>query len=280
VSVRDEIAAAYALLREPAPHVDPVLAPAVAGLRPARVRVSVAGVLGELLDAIRWTFPATARVLSAARGATGGWLEEYLRSPELGARPASTRFATLAQLVATFPPFVRRCEPTVPATLRSLLDDALGSEIAINELRQPDPGLAAVLYRLKGPFAASNGLLAPAAVAGAGALTLAPHARLGAYGRDVAALQASARARVAGFLSPAEWVAALATTPALAVRVGRYHCAHVLRPSGAVTTIQLGPATAALLDAGPVAPAGVVVEVEDDLIRLAAAGALRAGGAR
>jgi hypothetical protein len=279
MSARDEIAAAHELLRAAAPRIDAARAPAVAALRPARVRVSVDGVLAELLGAVADAFPATVRVLGAVKGGTTGWLEEYLRSDELRARPASTRFATLGQIASTFPPFVRRVvQPfggTPPAELRALLNDALDSEAAINDLRQPDPALAVVLHRLSGPFAQMNERLSPAEVRAAPAVVLAAHARLGTYGRDVAMLRASARSGLAGFLSPAEWIDALATNPTLAVRAGAYHCAHVLRPTGEVATVPLAPATAAAAAAGPLDPRDPAFL--DDLLRLAAAGALRAG---
>ena len=273
MSARDEIAAAFELLRGTAPRIDDAAAPGVAAMRPARVRVSVEAVTGELLVAVIDAFPATARVLGAGRGGTVGWLEDYLRSPELADRPASTRFATLPQLLATFPAFVRRAAGGLPAALGPLLDDALACETAINELRQPDPALAAVMHRLSGPFASLSDLLSAADVTRVGAVAIAGHVRIGIYGRDVAALIASARSRLAGFLSPSEWVAALATQPLLAARPGPYRCAHVLRPSGDVTTIQIAEATAAALLAGV---ADVSATPRDDLLRLAAAGALRA----
>jgi hypothetical protein len=273
MSARDEIAAAHAMIREAAPAIDRASAPAVAALRPARVRVAVEGVLADLLWTVTDAFPATARVLSATLRGTNAWLEDYLRSAELRARPASTRFATLGQIASTFPPFVRRVARDAPVALAPLLDDALACETAINDLRQPDPNVATVLHRLAGPFAKMNELLAPADLLGAAAVVLAGHARLGTYGRDVAMLRASARSPLAGFLSPSEWVEALATNPTLAARVGPYHCAHVLRATGDVVTVQLDRATATALAAGsadPEAPA-----MRDDLLRLAAAGALR-----
>lgn len=277
MSVRDEIAAAHALLRESAPHINPARAPAVAALRAPRVRVAAEAVMSELLWAVTGAFPATARVLSTREEGTSGWLEDYLRSEELRARPPSTRFATLAQVAATFPAFARRrfahARADVPANLGPLFADALASETVINDLRQPDPRLAAVLHRLSGPFARTNGLLRPAAL-GDAPVTLAGHARLGVYGRDVAALQAAARSRLAGFLEPREWTAALGTNPAFAARPGPYHAAHVLLPSGEVTTIQVEPTTHAALEAGP-ARAGAPAP-RRDLVRLAAAGALRA----
>jgi hypothetical protein len=273
MSARDEIAAAHALLRE-ALGIDGVEAPAVAALRPARVRVSVEAVLAELLSAVLDSFPATARVLTAARGNTMGWLEEYLRSGEMRSRPASTRFATLGQIAGTFPPFVRRLASTAPRALLSLLSDALESEAAINDLRQPDPGLAAVLHRLRGPFARVNELLSPTQLRSASSVTLAAHVRLATYGRDVAMLQASARSRLAGFLTPAEWIDALAANPNLSTRLGTYHCAHVLRPTGEIATVQIAQTTAISVGAGPVDPRESIVF--DDLVRLAAAGALRA----
>jgi hypothetical protein len=283
VSVRDEIAAAHALLRESAPRIDPARAPAVAALRAARVRVAAEAVMSELLWAVTGAFPATARVLSALEDGTTGWLEDYLRSEELRGRPPSTRFATLAQVAATFPAFARRRAAGAPANvlanvladvfayLAPLFADALASETVINDLRQPDPGLAAVLHRLSGPFARTNGLLRPAAL-GDAPVALARHARLGVYGRDVAALQAAARSRLAGFLTPREWTAALGTNPAFAVRPGPYHAAHVLLPSGEVTTLQLEPVTHAALAAGPARPGDPAPR--RDLLRLAAAGAL------
>jgi hypothetical protein len=277
VSARDEIAAAYSLMREPGAAVDAARAPAVAALRASRVRVSVEAVLAELLGAVVEAFPATARLLSAVHGVTAGWLEDYLRSPELAARPPSTRFATLAQVAATFPAFARRSAAGAPGPLAAILDDAISCESITNGLRGPDPGLAAVMYRLRGPFVATNGLLSPAAFAGPGPtfprVALAPHARLGAYGRDVAALRDRARAAVAGFLAPLEWATALSTNPAFAARPGPYWCAHVLRPSGEVATIQLARATHDALEAGA---AEARAETLDDWVRLAAAGALRA----
>jgi hypothetical protein len=273
MTARDEIAAAHALLREAVPRVERSVAPAVAALSPARVRVAVDGVLAELLWAVADAFPATARVLTAARGGTNGWLEEYLRSGELRSRPASTRFATLGQVASTFPPFVRRLAGNAPPTLLPLLNDALESEAAINDLCQPDPGLAAILHRLRGPFAKMNDLLGPVEVRGASAVVLAAHVRLGTYGRDVAMLRASARSRLAGFLSPVEWIEALTTNPTLATRAGPYHCAHVLRPTGEVATVQVSLVTATSVAAGPVDPRDSAVF--EDLIRLAAAGALR-----
>jgi hypothetical protein len=274
VSAREEIAAAHALLRESAPRVNPAVAPAVAALRIARVRVAADAVMAELLGAVAGWFPATSRVLSAIHGATNGWLEAYLRSDELRERPPSTRFAALAQVAATFPRFARRLAAGAPDDLAALFGDALASELAINELRTPDPALAPVLHRLTGPFAKTNGLLAAAEVGSAGMdVVLAAHARLGAYGRDVAALQASARSRLAGFLTPLEWTRALSTNPALAVRPGRYHCAHVLRPTGDVATIQIAAVTSTALQAGAAVPGDPVAR--EDVIRLAAAGALR-----
>ncbi|MDB4982726.1 MAG: hypothetical protein JWM82_3478, partial [Myxococcales bacterium] len=90
MSARDEIAAAYSLMREPGAPVDAARAPAVAALRATRVRVSVEAVLSELLASVVDAFPATDRLLSAVRGASAGWLEDYLRSPELAALPPST----------------------------------------------------------------------------------------------------------------------------------------------------------------------------------------------
>ena len=272
MSARDEIAAAHALIREAAPTIDRARAPAVAALRSARVRVAVEGVLADLLWAVTDAFPATARVLSAALRGTSAWLEDYLRSAELRARPASTRFATLGQLSSTFPLFVRRVGSDAPVALAPLLDDALTCEAAINDLRQPDPNVATVLHRLAGPFAKLNGLLAPADLLGAEAVVLAGHVRLGTYGRDVAMLRASARSPLAGFLSPSEWIEALATNPTLAARVGPYHCAHVLRATGDVATVQIEHATATALATGSVDPKARAMR--DDLLRLAAAGAL------
>jgi hypothetical protein len=274
VSARDEIAAAYSLMREPGAPVDAARAPAVAALRASRVRVSVEAVMAELLASVVEAFPATARLLSAVHGVTAGWLEDYLRSPELAARPPSTRFATLAQVAATFPAFARRSAAGAPGPLAAILDDAISFESVTNGLRAPDPGLAAVLYRLRGPFVATNGLLGPAAFTGPTLprVALAAHARLGAYGRDVAALRDRARAVVAGFLAPSEWATALSTNPAFAARPGPYWCAHVLRPTGEVATIQLARATHDALGAATEARA----ETLDDWVRLAAAGALRA----
>lgn len=275
MSARDELEAAFALVRGASPDVDPASAPAVAALRGARMRVAVDGAAAELHWAVAEWFPATSRVLTAVKGGARGWLDGYLRSPELEARPPSTRFATLGQLVATFPPFARRTGEGAPPPLAALLDDALASELAINELRQPDPRLAAVMHRLAGPFAGRGDLLSAADVAAgrAARVALAPHARLGVYGRDVAALQASARSHLAGFLSPLEWVEALSRDPALAARPGTYHAAHVLRPSGQVATLQLGAQTNAALAAGACATGDAATL--DDLLRLAAAGALR-----
>jgi hypothetical protein len=273
LSVRDEIAAAHALLRESAPRIDAARAPAVAALRAPRVRVAAEAVMSELLWAVTGAFPATARVLSALESGTAAWLEEYLRSEELRHRPPSTRFATLEQVAATFPAFARRRAAGALASTAALFADALESETVINDLRRPDPGLAAVLNRLRGPFARTNGLLRPEAL-GHAPIALAGHARLGVYGRDVAALQAAARSRLAGFLAPHEWTAALGTNPAFAARPGRYHAAHVLLPSGEVTTLQLEPVTHAALASGPTRPDGPAPR--RDLLRLAAAGALRA----
>jgi hypothetical protein len=274
VSARDELEAAFALVRGAEPRVDPARAPAVAALRGARMRVAVDAAAAELHWALVEWFPATARVLTAVKGGARGWLEEYLRSPELESRPPSTRFATLRQLVDTFPAFARRVTAGAPAPLAALFDDALASELCINELRQPDPRLAAVMHRLAGPFAAPGDLLKPADIAGlAERVALASHARLGVYGRDVAALQASARSRLAGFLSPLEWVEGLGRDPALAARPGRYHAAHVLRPSGQVATVQLAERSHAALSAGSCSTRDPAAS--DDLLRLAAAGALR-----
>jgi hypothetical protein len=275
VSARDEIAAAYSLMREPGAPVDAARAPAVGALRASRVRVSVEAVMAELLGSVVEAFPATARLLSAVHGVTAGWLEQYLRSPELAARPPSTRFATLAQVAATFPAFARRSAAGAPGPLAAILEDAISFESVTNGLRGPDPGLAAVLYRLRGPFVATNGLLRPAAFAGPTLphVALAPHARLGAYGRDVAALRERARAVVAGFLAPSEWAMALATNPAFAARPGPYWCAHVLRPSGEVATVQLARTTH---DALAAATVEARADALDDWVRLAAAGALRA----
>ncbi len=277
MSARDEIAAAYSLLREPGAPVDATRAPAVAALRPARVRVAVEAVMSELLASVVDAFPATARLLSAVHGATAGWLEDYLRSPELAARPPSTRFATLAQIAATFPAFARRSALGAPASLAPILEDAISFEGVTNGLRGPDPGLAAVMYRLRGPFVATNGLLRPAAFAGPTLprVALAPHARLGAYARDVAALRDRARSSVAGFLAPLEWAMSLSTNPAFAARPGPYWCAHVLRPSGEVATVPLAKSTHDALATA----AQARVETLDDWIRLAAAGALRAARA-
>jgi hypothetical protein len=277
VSARDEIEAAFALVRGPGPRqeIDAARTPAAAALRAARVRVAADAAAAELHWALVEWFPATARVLTAAPGAARGWLEEYLRSAELEARPPSTRFATLGQLVATFPPFARRIAAGAPPPLAALFADALACELAVNELRQPDPRLAAVMHRLAGPFAGRSDLLSAADVAAgrAARVSLAPHARLGVYGRDVAALQGSARSRLSGFLAPLEWVEALDRHPALAARPGRYHAAHVLRPSGQVATLQLAERTHAALAGGSCAADDPVTR--DDLLRLAAAGALR-----
>jgi HAD superfamily hydrolase (TIGR01662 family) len=178
----------------------------------------------------------------------------------------------------TVPAYARRAAQqglAASPALAALFDDALASELVINQLRQPDPALAAVLHRLSGPFAPREALLRAAQVASGAVLrvALAPHARLGVYGRDVAALQASARSRLAGFLSSAEWTAALDRLPALAVRAGRQHAAHVLRPTGEVATFGIDGATFAALSAGPCGTGDPATR--DDLLRLAAAGALR-----
>ncbi len=268
MSARDEIAAAYASLRQPGAGVT----------TRARARVSVDAVLTELLEALADAFPATTRVISAVTGRTWPWVEDYLRSPELAARPASTRFATLGQIAGTFPAFVRRTALPVAGGHEALLRDALAAETAINELRAPDPVLAAILHRLRGPFAAPGRRLAPDALGTSRAVHLVAHARLGRYGRDVASLIASARSRLAGMLSPSEWVAALASHPGLSVRAGDFHAVHVLRPSGDVMTLQIAASTAARLAGGD------VKDVDDasgreDLVRLAVAGGLRAGAA-
>ncbi len=270
MSARGDIAAAYASLRQPA---------AAGGVQtPARARVSVDAVLAELLEALADAFAATSRVISAVTGSTWPWVEDYLRSPELAARPASTRFATLGQLAVTFPSFVRRASLPIAGASAALLRDALAGETAINELRAPDPLLAAILHRLRGPFADPQRLLTPEALPAAPAVALASHARLGAYGRDVASLMASARSRLAGMLPPREWAAALDTHPGLSVRAGAFHAVHVLRPSGEVMTLQIGEATAARLAGAGADPRDA--SGREDLVRLAAAGALRAQGVR
>ena len=271
MSVRDEIAAAYALLRQPAQTTAPS---ALGAMRASRVRVSVDAVLVELLGGVAEAFPATARVTSAIRGATWAWVEDYLRSAELAARPSSTRFATLGQLAVTFPAFVQRAIVPGAGPYGALLDDALACETAINQLRAPDPILAAILHRLRGPFADPGRLLSPAALAEATAVGLAAHARVGTYGRDVASLIASARAHLAGLLPPGEWVASLDTHPGLSARRGTFHAVHVLRASGDVVTLQIGEAAASALSQGAVDPRAS--GCGEDLVRVAAAGGLRA----